>query len=102
MASTSRRIQRSPEDAGRRLTDQTLSVLAAIAADPGQCNTALAADAGIKAKGQISRLLSRLARLELIENTGGGQAMGAANAWRLTPRGRDAYQRRVSRREAGR
>jgi hypothetical protein len=35
------------------------------------------------------RLLARLAGLELIENTGGGQAKGARNAWRLTRTGKE-------------
>ena len=35
----------------------------------------------------MKKLLTRLARLELVVNRGEGQEKGAANAWHLTPRG---------------
>ncbi len=44
--------------------------------------------AGIVDQGQISKLLTRLQRLGLVENRGGGAARGAPNAWTLTGRGR--------------
>jgi AcrR family transcriptional regulator len=70
-----------------RLTYRTLRVLSAIGAQPGLSNAAVGARAGIADPGQISRLLSRLSRLALLENTGPGKAIGAANAWHLTPAG---------------
>jgi hypothetical protein len=38
-------------------------------------------------QGQISKLLARLQRLELVENTRSAAARGAPNAWGLTERG---------------
>jgi AcrR family transcriptional regulator len=70
-----------------RLTYRTVKVLAVIAEHPGASNREIAERSGIADQGQISKLLGRLARLDLIENLGAGQLMGAANAWRLTPRG---------------
>ncbi|MGA2452177.1 MAG: helix-turn-helix domain-containing protein [Solirubrobacteraceae bacterium] len=77
-----------------RLTYRTVRVLVAIAAQPGLSNSQISQRAGITDQGQISRLLSRLARLQLIENTGQGQRKGAANAWRLTRRG-EAVERTI-------
>ncbi len=70
-----------------RLTYRTGRALAAIAGEPGRSNAEIAARVEVTDQGQISKLLARLARLGLIENTGAGQAKGAANAWHLTPRG---------------
>lgn len=70
-----------------RLTYRTIRVISTIAAEPGLSNMQVSERAGIANQGQISRLLSRLAGLQLIENTGAGQPMGAANAWRLARRG---------------
>jgi AcrR family transcriptional regulator len=70
-----------------RLTYRTVRVLMAIADDPGLSNRAVADASGAADEGQISKLLSRLARLNLIENLGAGQVKGLANAWYLTPRG---------------
>ena len=72
-----------------RLTYRTLAVLKAIADEPGLSNREIGERIGVSDQGQISRLLGRLAERRLTENTGGGQAMGAANAWRLTPTGSD-------------
>lgn len=72
-----------------RITYRTLAVLAAISAEPGLSNFQVSERAGIADKGQISRLLARLSDHGLTENTGGGQPMGAANAWHLTARGRE-------------
>jgi hypothetical protein len=58
-----------------------------IAEHPGASNREIAEGSGIVDQGQISKLLTRLARLKLVQNTGGGQEKGAANAWRLTRRG---------------
>jgi AcrR family transcriptional regulator len=70
-----------------RLTYRTVRVLMVIASSPGASNREIAEHSGIADQGQISKLLNRLARLELVENTGDGQEKGAANAWHLTPRG---------------
>jgi AcrR family transcriptional regulator len=71
-----------------RLTYRTASTIEVIAALPGASNAEVSARVGIADQGQISKLLSRLARLGLIENTGPGQAHGAANAWQLTDSGK--------------
>jgi len=70
-----------------RVTYRTVMVLAAIAENPGASNRRVSEVAGIVDQGQISKLLSRLAGLGLIENHGYGQERGEANAWRLTYRG---------------
>jgi AcrR family transcriptional regulator len=70
-----------------RLTYRTMRALGAIAAQPGLSNAEVSAVAGVTDQGQISKLLARLARLGLIENTGGGQPAGTTNAWQLTPQG---------------
>lgn len=76
-------------DLEMRLTYRTVRVLLAIAASPGSSNRKVGFDAGIEDQGQISKLLSRLERLGLIENGGAGQVRGAPNAWLLTDRGRE-------------
>ena len=38
-------------------------------------------------QGQISKMLARLERNGLVQNTGRGQTQGAPNEWRLTPAG---------------
>ena len=75
------------EGLGMRLTYRTLKVLAVIAEHPGVSNRRLAGEAGIVDAGQASKLLQRLERLGLIENTGQGHTKGASNAWTLTPKG---------------
>jgi DNA-binding MarR family transcriptional regulator len=70
-----------------RLTYRTGRVLTVIAEHPGASNRKVADISGIADQGQVSKLLSRLMRLGLAENIGGGHGRGAANAWRLTPRG---------------
>ncbi len=77
-----------PLDAlGMRLTYRTVRVLEAIALAPGASNREIGERAGIADQGQISKLLTRLARLGLLENTGVGQAVGGANAWHLSSQG---------------
>jgi AcrR family transcriptional regulator len=71
-----------------RMTYRTMRVLATIRDRPGLSNLDVAEQAGIADQGQISKLLKRLHEIGLIENTGGGQELGAANAWRLTDEGR--------------
>jgi AcrR family transcriptional regulator/DNA-binding MarR family transcriptional regulator len=70
-----------------RLTYRTVRVLVVIAQHPGANNREIAEGSGIVDQGQISKLLTRLARLNLVQNTGEGQEKGASNAWHLTPRG---------------
>jgi AcrR family transcriptional regulator len=70
-----------------RLTYRTMLVLAVVAEHPGASNREIAEGAGIVDQGQISKLLSRLAGLGLIENSGAGQPYGAANQWHLTALG---------------
>ncbi len=70
-----------------RLTYRTVRVLMVIAEHPGASNREIAEGSGIADQGQISKLLTRLARLKLVENTGEGQEHGASNAWHLTERG---------------
>lgn len=72
-----------------RLTYRALEILTAIAAQPGLSNREVGQRAGVLSDSAISKMLARLARVGLIENTGEGQAKGAANAWRLTPRGKE-------------
>jgi hypothetical protein len=79
-----------------RPTYCTMRVLAAIAEQPGLSNSELAGQAGISDQGQVSKLLARLKRLELIENTGAGQARGGANVWRLTREGSE-LRRKIGR-----
>jgi len=74
-------------DLEMRLTYRTVRVLLAIAASPGASNRAVGAAAGIDDQGQISKLLSRLERLGLIENGDASRVRGGPNAWTLTDRG---------------
>jgi AcrR family transcriptional regulator len=80
------------EDLEMRITYRTLRVLAALAALPGGSNREIAIHAGIFDQGQISRLLARLQRLQLVENTGHGPTRGETNAWTLTAKGREVQQ----------
>ena len=75
------------EGLNMRLTYRTVRVLMVIAEQPGASNREIAEGSGIVDQGQISKLLNRLARLNLVENLGEGQEKGAANAWHLTARG---------------
>lgn len=76
-------------DLDMRLTYRTVRVLLCVAANPCSSNRELASAAGIQDQGQASKLLTRLEKLGLIENTGAGHARGAPNAWKLTSRGSD-------------
>jgi AcrR family transcriptional regulator len=75
-----------------RLTYRTARVLQAAATDPGASNRHIGEQADIYDQGQISKLLGRLQRLGLLQNTGAGQAKGEANAWRLTDLGERVTQ----------
>jgi AcrR family transcriptional regulator/DNA-binding MarR family transcriptional regulator len=74
-----------------RMTALTREVLASIADlsrwGSNPTNREIAAAAGVKDQGQISRLLARLQAHGLLENDGGLDK--GANAWRLTPRGEE-------------
>jgi AcrR family transcriptional regulator/DNA-binding MarR family transcriptional regulator len=80
------------DDLDMRVTYRTLRVLSAIANDPGASNREIAQAADIHDQGQISKLLTRLDELELIQNTGAGHTKGEPNAWNLTPRGQQVEQ----------
>ena len=74
---------------GFRMTALTHAVLASVAklsnGNSNPSNREIAAAAGVRDEGQISKLLARLERHGLLRNTGGHPAVG--NAWQLTPRG---------------
>jgi AcrR family transcriptional regulator len=78
-------------DLDMRLTYRTVRVLMAVAELSGggshPSNREVGFAAGMTDQGQTSKLLSRLHRLGLIENTGNGPSKGAPNAWTLTPKG---------------
>jgi AcrR family transcriptional regulator len=81
-------------DLPMRVTYRTLRVLGAIAQQPGASNRVVGELAGVADQGQISKLLSRLDGLGLVENRhraagaqGGRRSAGEANAWCLTARG---------------
>jgi AcrR family transcriptional regulator len=75
------------EGLNMRLTYRTVRVLMFIAEHPGASNRQIAAGAEVEDQGQMSKLLSRLARLDLVRNVGEGYKLGMANAWQLTERG---------------
>lgn len=74
-------------DLDMRLTYRTVRVLMAISASPGASNREVGVGAGIDDQGQISKLLSRLDKLGLVENSAAGLLRGAPNAWSLTKKG---------------
>jgi AcrR family transcriptional regulator len=74
-----------------RLTYRTVRALLAVAKNPGSSNRTVADASGISDQGQISRLLTRLHGLGLIENAGSGPARGEPNAWTLTQRGWEVH-----------
>jgi AcrR family transcriptional regulator/DNA-binding MarR family transcriptional regulator len=87
-------VERDPlENLPMRLTYRTARVLGGIASQPGASNREVSERAGIADQGQVSKLLRRLERLELVRNTGGGHAKGEPNAWELTAVGREVAQR---------
>lgn len=100
------------EGLGMRLTYRTVRVLEGLARRPGASNRQVADDAGIADQGQVSKLLSRLERLELLCNESPGQGRGERNRWRLTRRGelvtrslappRDAADKRSAARQGAR
>jgi AcrR family transcriptional regulator len=77
-----------------RITYRTLRVLRAVAELSDASNREVAERAGVSDQGQISKLLGRLERLGLIQNTAAAgeghhrrQPTGEPNAWRLTSQG---------------
>jgi AcrR family transcriptional regulator len=86
-------VQDRVESLPMRLTYRTVAVLAVIAGQPGLSNVQISKHADVTDQGQISKLLGRLARLQLIENLGAGRS-GSPNAWRLTRRG-EAVERSI-------
>jgi AcrR family transcriptional regulator len=75
-----------------RLTYRTVRVLMALGAHPGASNRQIGDASGVADQGQISKLLHRLARLGLVDNSRDGQAHGLANVWTLTARGESVEQ----------
>jgi AcrR family transcriptional regulator len=91
--SRARRAGTDPlRDLEMRLTYRTVRVLLAIGAHPGASNRQIADTAGIRDQGQISKLLTRLEQLGLINNTNKKQAKGEPNAWTLTQQGTDVQK----------
>jgi AcrR family transcriptional regulator len=80
-------------DLDMRLTYRTVRVLTAIAELSGQgsypSNRQVGVAADMHDQGQVSKLLTRLHRLGLVQNTGLGPGKGAPNAWTLTPKGHE-------------
>jgi AcrR family transcriptional regulator/DNA-binding MarR family transcriptional regulator len=74
-------------EVGMRLTYRTVRVLMSLASNPGASNREIGIGAGMEDQGQISKLLARLQRLDLIHNARSAAARGAPNAWGLTERG---------------
>jgi AcrR family transcriptional regulator len=79
-------------DLPMRLMYRTMRVLGVIGEQPGLSNRVIGENAGASDQGQISKLLQRLEKLGLIENTTAHahQPTGEPNAWRLTVRGEEA------------
>jgi AcrR family transcriptional regulator len=75
-----------------RLTYRTVRVLEFIAEQPGAGNREIAEGSGIVSHAQISRLMTRLARLGLVANVGEEGQSGTLKAWQLTGRGAEIYQ----------
>ena len=88
-----RRLPSDPfKDLPIRLTYRTARVLMSIAESPGASSKQVADASGISDPGQISRLLTRLRRNDLIQDSGIGPSKGMARAWSLTERGEDILQ----------
>jgi AcrR family transcriptional regulator len=89
-AARAARVSGDPlKDLEMRLTYRTLRVLMGLGENPGASNREIGEAAGVGDQGQISKLLRRLDRLGLIENTLNGQGRGGSNAWVLTGKGRE-------------
>lgn len=75
-----------------RFTYRTARVIDVIAQRPGANNRQIAQAAGASDQGQMSKLLRRLQRHDIIRNHGNGHPRGEPNAWRLTARGRAIHR----------
>jgi AcrR family transcriptional regulator/DNA-binding MarR family transcriptional regulator len=75
-----------------RLTYRTVRVLEAIAEQPGASNRLVRERSGISDEGQASKLLARLERYGLLQNSGEGHTKGEPNQWSLTGRGTQLTQ----------
>jgi AcrR family transcriptional regulator len=73
-----------------RLTYRTVRCLLFVAEHPGASNRAVAIGAEIADEGQASKLLTRLAGMDLLAKESSGP--GHANAWRLTTYGQQVLQ----------
>jgi AcrR family transcriptional regulator len=71
-----------------RITYRTVSVLSFVAANPGASNRAVGDGTGMTDQGQVSKLLARLRRIGLLENSADLAERGKPNAWRLTATGK--------------
>jgi AcrR family transcriptional regulator/DNA-binding MarR family transcriptional regulator len=80
------------KDLPMRLTYRTVRVLCSIAEAPGASNKQVARAAGIEDEGQTSKLLKRLHKYGLIDDSGVGPAKGMPRAWSLTERGEGVLQ----------
>jgi AcrR family transcriptional regulator len=80
------------KDLPMRLTYRTVRVLCSIADAPGASNKQVARASGIGDEGQTSKLLKRLHKYGLIDDTGVGPAKGMPRAWSLTERGKGVLQ----------
>jgi DNA-binding MarR family transcriptional regulator len=74
-------------DLNMRLTYRTMRVLMAIGESPGSSNRQIGVAAGAEDQGQISKLLGRLMKLGLVENSSISHERGGPNAWMLTEKG---------------
>jgi AcrR family transcriptional regulator len=74
-------------DIPMRLTYRTARVLEAAAEHPGSSNRFIGEQADVHDQGQISKLLARLERIGLLQNTSEGHTKGEPNAWSLTTLG---------------
>jgi DNA-binding MarR family transcriptional regulator len=87
------RMPAALRDLPTRITELTAATIAFIGEcnerGVSPCNADVSWAIGDIDKGQMSKLLARLQRLELIENSApNGEGRGEANAWRLTARGK--------------
>jgi AcrR family transcriptional regulator len=84
-----------------RLTYRTVMVLRFVGSRPGSSNREIAAGAGIADQGQVSKLLTRLAKAGLVENERRLETARDCNAWSLTATGA-AVERATSREDIAR
>ena len=81
------RVRDPLEGVRMRFTYRTARVLEGVAACPGASNRVVADHAEIADQGQVSKLLARLERLELLVNARDPRIKGEPNAWTLTTMG---------------